>query len=62
MSEIKDIADTDFDELVQLGQCDIVNLCIHERQNMSEELLTVVLAPAVDTLNTSWMTYLMYQH
>ena len=56
MSEIKDITDTEFDKLleqVQLGECDVVDLCINERQDMSEELLVIVLAPANDTLSTS---------
>ena len=58
MSEIEDIADSKFDELlqqVQLGKHDVVDLRIDERQDMSEELLGVVSAPADDTLSTSGM-------
>ena len=60
MSEMKDIAGTEFDELLQqvhLGEVDVVNSRINERLDMSEELLVVVLAPADDILNTSWMPW-----
>ena len=45
MFEIEDIADMEFDELLEhidLGELDIVELCTI-RQDMSEELLDVVL-------------------
>ena len=47
MSETKDNADTEFDELLQhtdLGELDEVELHT-DRQDMSEELLGVILAP-----------------
>ena len=47
MSKIEDIADTEFDEVleqVQSGECDIVDSHIDERRDMLEELLVVVLA------------------
>ena len=53
MSEIEDIAETEFDKLlklVQLGESDAVNSHIDEWQDMSEELLGVISAPADDTL------------
>ena len=56
MSEIKDIADTEFDELLQqvhLGEVNVVDLRINERLDMSEELLGVVSDPVDDTLSTS---------
>ena len=49
MSKIEDIADTEFDELLQqvhLGELNVVNSRINERLDMSEELLGVVSAPA----------------
>ena len=52
MSNIEDIADTEFSELLQqvhLGELDVVNLRIHERLDMSEELLGVVSDLADDT-------------
>ena len=53
MSEIEDIADTEFDELlehVDLGELDVVELRT-ESQDMSKELLDFVLVPADDTLS-----------
>ena len=59
MSEIEDIADTKFDELlehVDLGELDLVALRT-DSQDMSEELLDVVLVPADDTLSIrQWHT------
>ena len=48
MSAIEDIADTEFDELLQqvhLGELDIVDSRLNERQDTSEELLVVVSDP-----------------
>ena len=56
MSEIEDITDTEFDELLQqvhLGELNIVDSRINERLDMSEELLGVVLYPVGDTLSSS---------
>ena len=57
MSEIKDIAGTEFDELLSqqmhLGELDVVDSRISQRLDMSEELLGVVLVPADDALSTS---------
>ena len=50
--DIEDIADMDFCELMQqvhLGELDVVDSRIHERLDMSEELLGVVSDPADDT-------------
>ena len=58
MSEIEDIADTEFDEVlqqVQLDECDVVNSCKDEQLDMLEELLAVVSAPADNTLHTLGM-------
>ena len=52
MSDIEDIAGTKFGKLLQqvhLGELDVVDWCIHERQDMLEELLGGVLVPADDT-------------
>ena len=52
MSDIEDIADTEFGELLQqvhLGELDVVDSRIHKRLDMSEELLGVVSDPADDT-------------
>ena len=60
MSDIEDIAGTKFDEPLQqvhLGERDIVDSCINERLDVSEELLGVVLVPADDTLGTSGMPW-----
>ena len=57
MSEIEDLADTEFHKLlepVQLGESDVVNSHINERQDRSEELLGVISAPADDTLQGRW--------
>ena len=51
-SDIEDIADTEFGELLQqvhLGELDVVDSRIHERLDMSEKLLGVVLDPADET-------------
>ena len=45
MSNIEDIADTEFGELLQQvhsGELDVVHSCIHEQLDMSEELLGYV--------------------
>ena len=55
MSEIGDIADTEFDDQVHLGEFDVVDSRINERLDMSEELLGVISDPADDTLGTSGM-------
>ena len=55
---IEDIAGTEFNQLLQqvhLGKLDVVDSCINERLDMSEELLGVVSAAADDTLSTSGM-------
>ena len=58
MSEIEDNADIEFDKLseqVDLGKLDVHNIIILsgiDEQEVSEELLGVVLAPADDTLST----------
>ena len=55
MSKIEDIADTEFNELleqVDLGELDVVESHIDEWQDMSEKLLGIVLAPV---LSMSWM-------
>ena len=52
MPEIKDIADTKFNELLEhidLGELDVVETHT-DGQDMSKELLGVVSAPADDTL------------
>ena len=54
MSEIKDIADTEFYELlehVNLGELDLVEPHT-DRQDMLEELLDFVLVPADDTASS----------
>ena len=43
-------------EQVQLGELDVVELCIDERQGMSEELLGIVSVPVDDTLSMSGVT------
>ena len=56
MSEIEDITDTEFEELLQqvhLGELDVVDSRINERLDTSEELLGIVSDPADDTLSTS---------
>ena len=48
MSEIEDITNAEFDELlkqVDLGELDVVELRIDERQDMSEELIGVTQLP-----------------
>ena len=48
----KDIADTEFGELLQqvhLGKLDVVDSRINERLDMSKELLIVLSDPANDT-------------
>ena len=40
---------------MHLGELDIVNSCINQRLDMSEELLDVVMVPADDALSTSDM-------
>ena len=61
MSEIKDyIAGPEFDELLQqvcLGVLDIVDSRINERLGMLKKRLSVVSAPADNTLSTSGMTW-----
>ena len=60
MSEIKDIANTEFDKLlehVDLGKLDIVESNTDE-QDMSKELLDIVLAPAYNTLSMLGMVHL----
>ena len=57
MSEIEDIADTEFDELlehVDLGKLDVV-YSRTDKQDVLEELLGVVLVPSDDTLSRSAM-------
>ena len=57
MSEIKDIADTEFDKLsLDLGELDIVESCTNG-QDMLEELLGIVLAPANDMLSRTGMEH-----
>ena len=59
MSEIEDIADTEFDELlehVDLGELDVVESRT-DWQDMSEEPLDVVLVPVDDTLSRSAMAH-----
>ena len=54
MTVIKDITGTELDkvlELLDFGKLDVVESCIDEPQDMSEELLCIVLAQADDTLN-----------
>ena len=54
MSEMEDIADTEFGKLLQqvhLGKLDIVDLSINERLDMLVELLGVVSYAADDTLS-----------
>ena len=60
MSMLKDIADKEFNKL--LNKCNwanltysVVDLRIDEQHNLSEVLLKVVLAPASDTLSTLGM-------
>ena len=51
-SDIEDISDTEFSELLQqvhLGKLDVVDSLIHEWLDMLEELLGVVSDPADDT-------------
>ena len=60
MSEIEDIADKEFDELLQqvhLGELDVVDSRINERLDMSEELLGGVSNQADDTLSSSGMQW-----
>ena len=60
MSEIEDIADTEFDELLQqveLGEFNVVDSRINERLDMLEELLGIVLDLANDVLSTSGMSW-----
>ena len=58
VSEIEDIAGTEFDELLLqqmgLGELDVVDSRINQQLDMSEELLGVVSAPADDKLS-SWV-------
>ena len=54
MSEIEDIADMEFDELLQhvgSGELDVIESRT-DGQDLSEEVLGVVLAPTDDTLST----------
>ena len=58
--KIEDIADTEFDQLLQqvhLSEHDVVDSCINEQLDMSEELLGVVSDAVDDTLNTSEMLW-----
>ena len=51
MSEIEDVMDTEFDQLLQqvyLTELDVVDSQINERLNMSKELLGIVSDPADD--------------
>ena len=61
ISEIEDIAGTEFDELLlqqmHLGELDVVDSRINQRLDMSEELLGVVSVPADDALSTSGMPW-----
>ena len=57
MSAIEDIADTESDELFQhidLGKLDVVESHTNG-QDLSKELLGIVLAPTNDTLSTYGM-------
>ena len=59
MYEIKDIAETKFDKLLEhidLGELDIVESRTNERA-MSEELLGIISAPADDTLSMLRMAH-----
>ena len=54
MSEIKNIAGTEFDELLQqvhLGELNVVNLCINQRLAMSEKRLGIVSVPANELIH-----------
>ena len=57
MSEIEDIAATEFDELllqrVNLAELDVVDSRINQRLDRAEELLGVVSVAADDALSTS---------
>ena len=56
MSENEDIANTEFDKLLQqvhLSELDVVYSRVNERLDLSEELLGVVSDPAGDTLSMS---------
>ena len=58
MSDIKDMADMEFDEVLEqvvVGETDVFKLRINEQQDMSKELLGIVLAPVVGTLSTLGM-------
>ena len=60
MSKVKDIADLEFDELLQqvhLGELNVVDSRINERLDMLAELLGIILEPAKDTLSTSGMPW-----
>ena len=60
ISEIENIPNTEFDELLQqvhLGKLGVVDLHINERLDMSEELLSVISNPADDTLSTLGMPW-----
>ena len=61
MSEIEDMAGTEFDELLlqqmHLGELDVVDSRINQRLDMSEKLLGVVSDPANDALSTSGMPW-----
>ena len=61
MSEIEDIAGTEFDELLlqqkHLDELDVVDSSINQRLDMSEERLSVDSFPADDALSTSGMPW-----
>ena len=53
MSEMEDITNTEFDELLQqvyLGELKVVDSHIKERLDMSKELLGVISHPVDDTV------------
>ena len=57
-SEIKDMEDMEFDELleqVDVGELDVVESRVNEWQGMSKELLGIISAPADGILSTSGM-------
>ena len=61
ISEIEDIAGTEFDKLLlqqmHLGELDIVDLRINQQLDMSEELLGVVSVPMDYALSMSSMPW-----
>ena len=60
MSDIKDITDTEFNELLEhidLEALDVVKSCT-DRWDMLEEQLSIVLVPTDDTLSRLGMAHL----